>query len=166
LLPFGSVWISVIAFGLVCCNAVTLLTDLICALFGLYAAMFVNRIYPGKLLKTSFVSPGKPLNLVFASPGKSWKTVFYCLYEPSFKEYMHQHTHTHTRAHTTILRLPKRNSVIGNHSVQLMSAFHNHREGKVLRGIMGLDQNYNTQEKVSIAEYVQPDSVLSYGSFR
>ena len=38
--------------------------------------MFVNRIYPGKFLKTSFVSPGKPWNLVFASPGKSWKTVF------------------------------------------------------------------------------------------
>ena len=64
------------------CNAVTLITDLICALFEPYAAMFVNRIYPGKSLKTSFVSPGKPWNLVFASPGKSWKTVFYCLYEP------------------------------------------------------------------------------------
>ena len=82
LLPFGSVWISVIAFGLVYCNAVTLITDLICALFGPYASMFVNRIYPGKSLKTSFVSPGKPWNLVFASPGKSWKTVLYCLYEP------------------------------------------------------------------------------------
>jgi len=64
------------------CNAVTLITDLICALFGPYAAMFVSRIYPGKSSKTSFVSPGKPWNLVFASPGKSWKTVFYCLYEP------------------------------------------------------------------------------------
>ena len=82
MLPFGSVWISVIAFGLVYCNAVTLITDLICALFGPYAAMFVNRIYPGKSLKMSFVSPGKPWNLIFASPGKSWKTVFYCLYEP------------------------------------------------------------------------------------
>jgi len=64
------------------CNAVTSITDLICALFGPYAAMFVNRIYPGKSLKTSFVSPEKPRNLVFASPGKSWKTGFYCLYEP------------------------------------------------------------------------------------
>ena len=82
MLPFGSVWISVIAFGLVYCNAVTLISDLICALFGPYAAMFVNRIYPVKSLKTSFVSPGKPWNLVFASRGKSWKTVFYCLYEP------------------------------------------------------------------------------------
>jgi len=81
LLPFGSVLISVIAFGLVYCNAVTLITDLIYALIGPYAAMFVSRIYPGKSLKTSFVSPGKPWNLVFASPGKSWKTVFYCLYE-------------------------------------------------------------------------------------
>jgi len=44
--------------------------------------MFVNRIYPGMSLKTSFVSPGKPLSLVFASPRKSWKTVFYCLYKP------------------------------------------------------------------------------------
>ena len=84
LLPFGSVCISVIAFGLVYCNAVTLITDLICALFGPYAAMILNRIYPGKSLKTTFVSPGKPWNLVFASPGKSWKTVFYCLYEPCF----------------------------------------------------------------------------------
>ena len=58
------------------------MTDLICALFGPYSAMFVNRIYPGKWLKTSFVSPGKPWKLVFASPGKSWKTVCYCLYEP------------------------------------------------------------------------------------
>jgi len=41
-----------------------------------------DRIYPGKLLKTSFASPGKPWNLGFTSPGKSWKTVFYCLYEP------------------------------------------------------------------------------------
>ena len=79
---FGAVRISVIAFGHVYCNAVTLITDLICALFGPYAAMFVNRIYPGRSLKGSFVSPGKPWNLVFASPGKSWKTVFYCLYEP------------------------------------------------------------------------------------
>ena len=47
-----------IAFGLVYCNAVTLITDLICALFGRYAAVFVNQIYPGKSLKTSFVSPG------------------------------------------------------------------------------------------------------------
>jgi len=58
------------------------ITDLICALFGPYAAMIVNLIYPRKSLKTSFVSPGKPWNLVFASPGKSWKTIFYCLYEP------------------------------------------------------------------------------------
>jgi len=69
-----------IAFGLVYSN--TPITDLICALFGPYAAMFVNRIYPVKSLKVSFVSPGKPWNLVFASLGKSWKTVFYCLYEP------------------------------------------------------------------------------------
>ena len=97
LLPFGSVWISFIAFGLVYCNAVTLITDLICALFGPYAAMFVNQIYPGKSLKTSFVSPaGKPWNLVFASPGKSWKTVFYCLYEPWLVT-PSCHTHTHTQ---------------------------------------------------------------------
>ena len=68
-----------ITFGLVYCN--TPITDLICALFGPYAAMFVTRIYPGKSLKVSFVSPGKPWNLFFASPGKSWKTVPYCLYE-------------------------------------------------------------------------------------
>ena len=36
------------------------------ALFGPYAAMFVNRIYPEKYSKTSFMSPGK-----------SWKTVFF-----------------------------------------------------------------------------------------
>jgi len=51
---------TVIAFGLVYCNAVTLITDLISTFFGPYAAMFVNRIYPGKSLKTIFVSPGKP----------------------------------------------------------------------------------------------------------
>jgi len=73
---------TVIALGLVYCSAITPITDLICALFGPYAAMFVNRIYFGKSLNTSFVSPGKPWNLVFASPGKSWKTVFYCPYEP------------------------------------------------------------------------------------
>jgi len=44
--------------------------------------MFVNRIYLGKSLKTSFVSPGKHWNSVYASPGKSSKTVFYRLYEP------------------------------------------------------------------------------------
>jgi len=43
------------------CNAVTPITDLICALFGPHAAMFVNRIYPGKSLKTSFLGPGKPV---------------------------------------------------------------------------------------------------------
>jgi len=65
-----------IAFGLVYCN--TPITDLIYALFGPYAAMFVNRIYPGKSLKASFVSPGKPWNLVFAileGPGKQFFTV-------------------------------------------------------------------------------------------
>jgi len=46
----------------------------------------LNQIYPGKSLKTSFVSPGKPWNLVFASHGKSWKTVVYCLYEPWIKK--------------------------------------------------------------------------------
>jgi len=61
--------------GLVYCNAVTLITDLICALFGPSAAMFVNQIYPGKSLKTSVVSPGKTWNLVFASPGKQYFTV-------------------------------------------------------------------------------------------
>jgi len=64
------------------CNAVTLITDLICALFVPYAALVVNRIYHGKSLKTSFVSPEKPWNLIFAvleSPGKQF---FYCLYEP------------------------------------------------------------------------------------
>ena len=58
-------------FGLVCCNAATLITDLVCALFRPHAAMFVNQMYPGKSMKTSFVSPGKPWNFVFASPGKS-----------------------------------------------------------------------------------------------
>jgi len=62
-----------IAIGLVYCN--TPITDLMCALFGPYAAMFVNRIYPGKSLKASFVSPGKPWNLVFASPGKQLFTI-------------------------------------------------------------------------------------------
>ena len=84
-MQFVTFWVSLnfsCSFGLVYCNAVTLITDLICVLFGPYAAMFVNQIYPGKSLKTNFVSPGKPWNLVFASPGKSWKTVFYCLYEP------------------------------------------------------------------------------------
>jgi len=66
---------------------------LICALFGPYAAMFLNRIYPGKSLKMSFVSPGKPWNLVFASPGKSWKTVFYCLYEPWTLYFCHYKCH-------------------------------------------------------------------------
>jgi len=55
------------------CKAVTPITDLICALFGPYAVMFVNRIYPGKSLITSFVSPGKPWNLVIASP--AWKVL-------------------------------------------------------------------------------------------
>ena len=58
------------------CNAVTPITDLICALFRPYTAMFVNQIYPGKSLKTVFISPGNPWNFVFASPGKFWKTVF------------------------------------------------------------------------------------------
>jgi len=74
LLPFGSIWISETCY----CNAVTLITDLICALFGPYAAMFVNQIYPWKSLKTSFVSPGKPWNLflqVLESPGKQYFTV-------------------------------------------------------------------------------------------
>jgi len=47
--------------------------DLVCALFGPYAAMFVNWICPGKSLKTRSVSPSKPWNLVFESPGKSWR---------------------------------------------------------------------------------------------
>jgi len=46
-----------IAFGLVYRN--TPITDLICALSGPYAAMFVTRIYRGKSLNASFVSPGK-----------------------------------------------------------------------------------------------------------
>jgi len=71
-----------IVFGPVYCN--TPITDLICALFGPYAAMFVNRIYPGKSLKASFVSPGIPWNLVFASPGKSWKTAFTVCANPVF----------------------------------------------------------------------------------
>jgi len=40
--------------------------------------MFVNRIYPAKSLKTSFVSPGKSWNLslqVLESPGKPFFTV-------------------------------------------------------------------------------------------
>jgi len=78
---FVTFWVN-LNFRNTVTNAVTPITDLICALFGPYAAMFVNRFYPWKSLKTSFVSPGKPWNLVFASPGKSWKTVFYCLYEP------------------------------------------------------------------------------------
>ena len=77
------------------CNAVTPITDLICALFGPYAAMFVNQIYPWKSLKMSFVSPGKPWNLVFASPGKSWKTVFIVCTNPE-----------HTALHTTVVKLP------------------------------------------------------------
>jgi len=32
--------------------------------------MFVNGVYPGKSLKTRFLSPGKSWNLAFASPGK------------------------------------------------------------------------------------------------
>jgi len=82
-LDFGNTYTLLnilITFGLVYCN--TPITDLICALFGPYAAMFVTQIYPGKSLKASFVSSGKPWNLFFASPGKSWKTVSYCLYEP------------------------------------------------------------------------------------
>jgi len=39
---------SCIVFGLLYCNAVTPITDFVCALFGPHAAMFVNRIYPGK----------------------------------------------------------------------------------------------------------------------
>jgi len=70
--PLRSIRISE-TFGLVYCNAVTPITDLICTLFGFHVAMFVNRIYPGTSLKTNFVSPGKPLYLVFASPRKSWK---------------------------------------------------------------------------------------------
>ena len=62
------VWISVIAFGLVYCNAVTLITDFICALFGPYAAMIVDWIYPGKSLKTSFASPGKQYFTVCTNP--------------------------------------------------------------------------------------------------
>jgi len=54
-----SVWISE-TFGLVYCNAATPITDLVCALFGPHAAMFVSQIYPGKSLKTSVVSHGKP----------------------------------------------------------------------------------------------------------
>ena len=65
---FRNIWACL---GLTYCNAVTPITDLVCALSGPHAAMFVNRIYPGKSLKTSFVSPGKPWNLVFASPRKS-----------------------------------------------------------------------------------------------
>jgi len=70
-----------IAFGLVYCS--TLITDLMCALFAPYAAMFVNRIYPGKSLKVSFVSPRKPWKWslqVLESPGKQF-FYFYFLYE-------------------------------------------------------------------------------------
>jgi len=65
-----------IAFGLVYCN--TPITDLICALFGPYAAMLVNQIYPGKSLKVSFVSPENPgiwSLQVLESPGKQFFTV-------------------------------------------------------------------------------------------
>jgi len=51
---------TVIAFGLVYCNAVTLTTDFVCALFIPHTTMFVNGKYPGKSLKTSFVCPGNP----------------------------------------------------------------------------------------------------------
>jgi len=81
-MQFVTFWVNLNFRNTCYCNAFTTITDLICALFGPYAATFVNRIYPGKSSKTSFTSPGKPWNLVFASPGKSWKTVFYCLYEP------------------------------------------------------------------------------------
>ena len=48
------------------------LADMICALFGPYAAMFVNRIYPGKSLKTSFVLSVRTLflPLLFVSCNK------------------------------------------------------------------------------------------------
>ena len=74
-MQFVTFWVN-LNFRNTVTNAVTPITDLICTLFGPYAAMFVNRIYPWKSLKTSFVSPGKCWNLIFASPGKSWKTVF------------------------------------------------------------------------------------------
>jgi len=68
--PLGSIQISE-TFGLVYCNAATLLSDLVYAVSGPHVAMFVNQICPKKSLKMSFVSPGQPWNLVFASPGKS-----------------------------------------------------------------------------------------------
>jgi len=39
--PLGLIRISE-KFGLVYCNAVTAITDLVCALFGSHAAMFMN----------------------------------------------------------------------------------------------------------------------------
>jgi len=79
---------TVIALGLVYCNAITPITDFMCALFGPYAAMFVNRIYPGKSLNTSFVSPGKPWNLslqVLEIPGKQYFTV--CTNPAAYKNF-------------------------------------------------------------------------------
>jgi len=37
--------------------------------------VFEKGMYPGKSLKTSFLSPGKPWNLVFTSPGKRYCNV-------------------------------------------------------------------------------------------
>jgi len=53
-------------------------TVLVCAPFGPHAAIFVNRVYPGKSLKWSFVSPGKPIIWslqVLDSPDKHYFTV-------------------------------------------------------------------------------------------
>jgi len=60
-----------IAFPCLYCNADTLITDFVYALFGLMQPTFVNGTCPGKSWKKGFLSPGKPWNLVFASPGKS-----------------------------------------------------------------------------------------------
>jgi len=78
--PPGSIWISE-TFGLVYCNAVAPMADLVYALFEPYAAMFVSQIYPEKSLNTSFVVLENP-EFSLCKSWKVMKTVFFCMYEP------------------------------------------------------------------------------------
>jgi len=65
-----------IAFLFLYCNADTLITDFVYALFRPHATHVCEWNMSWKVLEKGFLSPGKPWNLVFASPGKSWKKAF------------------------------------------------------------------------------------------
>jgi len=97
---FGSVCISVIAFVLVYCNAVTLITDLICALFGPYAAMILNLSW--KIVENEFCESWKTLEFGLC---KSWKVLenSILLSVRTLLQQQQQQQQPHTHNHFTAL---------------------------------------------------------------